>query len=74
MCYPDKAFKAFTESSNRGEESSKGGSTKCICKKKESSKEGYNVIENVGKSMSDHYSALEKHIEIMPRRHCKEYE
>eukprot|EP00957_Ditylum_brightwellii_P161156 12270715-Ditylum_brightwellii.AAC.1 len=69
----DKAFKAFAESSNRGEESSKDGSTKCSCKNKEASKEGCNVIEDVGKSTSNQYSALRKHIDIMLTRHCKEY-
>eukprot|EP00957_Ditylum_brightwellii_P083865 6374325-Ditylum_brightwellii.AAC.1 len=58
MCYCDKAFKTFAESSNRGGESSKGGSTKQSCKKYESSKEGYNVIEDAGKSTSDQYSAM----------------
>eukprot|EP00957_Ditylum_brightwellii_P016167 1216872-Ditylum_brightwellii.AAC.1 len=73
MCYCDKAFKAFADSSSRGEDSSKGGSTTCSCKKKEASKEGYNVIEDVGKSTSNQYSALRKHIDIMLTRHCKEY-
>ena len=60
-------------SSNKEEKSSKGGSKKWICNKKESSKEGYNVIEDVGKSTSDQYSAMKKHIEIMFTRHCKDY-
>eukprot|EP00957_Ditylum_brightwellii_P211121 15365783-Ditylum_brightwellii.AAC.1 len=62
----------FAESSNRGEESSKGKTTKHTCKKT-ASKEGCNVIEDVGKSTSDQYSALKKFFNTMLTRHCKEY-
>eukprot|EP00957_Ditylum_brightwellii_P151834 11561646-Ditylum_brightwellii.AAC.1 len=36
-------------------------------------KEGYNVVEAVGKSTSNQYSALRKCIDTMLSRHCKEY-
>eukprot|EP00957_Ditylum_brightwellii_P004044 307391-Ditylum_brightwellii.AAC.1 len=41
--------------------------------KKTASKDGYNVIEDAGKSTSDHHSTLRRHIDTMLSGHCKEY-